>query len=167
MLDEGPAAARTTREALGLGRLYERGDMIAEARAAYAQAAGLAHEPAKAGPHVEAGPHGDAGTRAEALQAYAVLSRRERRYEDAAAAWRRALELRPCPAHIAREATEALAVHHEHRARDLEAARHFALQTLQFNVSIARTQAVQHRLARLDRKLSPPELLGIPGLLGS
>ena len=34
-----------------------------------------------------------------------------------------------CPAGCAREATEALAVHHEHRARDLEAARTFALQS--------------------------------------
>ena len=156
LLEDGPAAARTAREALGLGRLYERGGLIAEARASYAQAAGLTHEPAKAGPHVDAGHHVDAGTRAEALQAYAVLSRRERRYEDAAAAWRRAIEIRPCPAHIAREAAEALAVHHEHRARDLQAARRFALKTLQFNVSVARTQAVQHRLARLDRKLSVP-----------
>jgi len=66
------------------------------------------------------------------------------------------LELRPCPAHLAREATEALAVHHEHRARDFHAAKRFALQTLQFNVSLARTQAVQHRLARLNRKLGDP-----------
>jgi len=68
------------------------------------------------------------------------------------------IELRCCPARIAREATEALAVHHEHRVRDLEAARLFALQ---FKVGVSRTDAVHHRLARLDRKLGAS-----PGSLG-
>ena len=82
-----------------------------------------------------------------------MLARRGRRYADAADAWRRVLGLRRCPPAIAREATEALAVHHEHRARDLEEARRFAVQTLQFNITMSRQQAVQHRLARLNRKL--------------
>lgn len=126
LLDAGPAAARTPREAFGLGRLYE-----------------------------------GAGLLAEALRAYAVLCRRDRDHERAAAAWRRVIKLRYCPARIAREATEALAVHHEHRVRDLEATRRFALQALQFKVGVSRTDAVHHRLARLDRKLGAS-----PGLLG-
>jgi hypothetical protein len=99
---------------------------------------------------------GDVTTRAEALRASAVLARRMRDYHEAAAAWRRVLALRRCPPAIAREATEALAVHHEHRVRDLEQARGFALQSLQFNISMSRQQAIQHRLARLDRKLGSP-----------
>jgi uncharacterized protein len=138
LLEEGPAAARTSREALGLGRLYERAGRTTEACACYLRA--------------DAFP-GDVAARADALRAYAVLARRARRYADAADAWRRALALRRCPPAIAREATEALAVHHEHRARDLGEARRFAMQTLQFNITMSRQQAVQHRLARLNRKL--------------
>jgi uncharacterized protein YprB with RNaseH-like and TPR domain len=138
LLEDGPAAARTCREALGLGRLYERAGRTAEASACYLRADDLP---------------GDAAARAEGLRAYAVLARRARRYADAADAWRRVLSLRRCPPLIAREATEALAVHHEHRARDLAEARRFALRTLQFNITMSRQQAVQHRLARLDRKL--------------
>jgi uncharacterized protein len=144
MLEDGPSAARTAREALGLGRLYERAGRAADAYACYLRAGELP---------------GDVATHAEALRAYALASRRRRCYDDAAAAWRRILDLRHCPPAIAREATEALAVHHEHRARDLKAARRFAVQSLQFNVSITRQQAVQHRLARINRKL---EAAGAP-----
>jgi uncharacterized protein YprB with RNaseH-like and TPR domain len=141
LLDDGPAAARTAREALGLGCLYERAGLIGEACACYLRAEDL---------------RGDVTTRADALRAYAVLSRRGRRHEDAASAWRRVLALQPCPPAIAREATEALAVHHEHRVRNLREARRFAVQSLQFKISMSRQQAVQHRLARLDRKLREP-----------
>lgn len=142
LLDEGPAAARSAREALGLGRLYERGGLMAEARASFVHAAAM--------------ETADVATRAEALLACAVLSRRDRHYDEAAAAWRRVLDLRPCPARMAREATVALAVYHEHRERDLQAARRFALQALQFNISLPKTQAAQHRLARLNRKIGGP-----------
>ncbi len=141
LLDEGPAAARSAREVLGLGRLYERAGMIAQACACYLRADDLP---------------GDVPCKADAWRAYAVLSRRARRYEDAAAAWRRVLALRRCPPGIAREATEALAVHHEHRARNLTEARRLAFESLQFNSTVSRQQAVQHRLARLDRKLGQP-----------
>jgi uncharacterized protein YprB with RNaseH-like and TPR domain len=141
LLQEGAPGARTAREALGLGRLYERGGMIAEARACFARAIDL---------------EADVVTHVEALRAYAVLCRRERRYSDAAAAWRRMLLMRGCPPRLAREATEALAVHHEHRSRDLSAARQFAVQALQFNITRSRAQAVHHRLARIDRKLGGP-----------
>jgi uncharacterized protein len=141
LLEEGPPGARTAREAYGLGRLYERADLMTEARACFIRAAELP---------------GDGLARAEALRAYAVLARRARHYEEAAAAWRRVLALRWCPPAIAREATEALAVHHEHRARNLEEARRFALQALQFNISASRQQSVHHRVARLNRKLDSP-----------
>jgi uncharacterized protein YprB with RNaseH-like and TPR domain len=139
LLEDGPAGVRTAREAFGIGRLYERGGLMGEARASFERAADM--------------PGADVLTRAEALRASATLSRRERRYEDAATAWRRILGLRCCPPQIVREATEALAVHHEHRLRDPRAARGFALESMKLPTSRARQQALQHRLARLDRKL--------------
>ena len=141
LLEDGPVAARTAREALGLGALYERGNLCDDAREAYARACDL---PA------------DVITRAEALRSYAVLCRRQRRFADAAHAWQRVLELRRCPPHITREATEALAVHHEHRVRDLQSARRFALESLRLQASVSRQHAVRHRLARLERKLGGP-----------
>jgi hypothetical protein len=149
MLDEGPCAAATSREALGLGRLYERGGIMAEARAAFARASGMDGSRLR----------GDVVTRAEALRAFALLCRRERCYTEAAVAWRGILDLQRAPAHIVREATEALAVHHEHRLRDPQAARAFALKSLQFQPGAGRTQALHHRLARLDRKLGEPSPL--------
>ena len=50
-------------------------------------------------------------------------------------------------------ATEALAVHHEHRERDLEGARELALRLLDDETFEERGRA-RHRLARLDRKLA-------------
>lgn len=147
LLDEGAPAAHTAREALGLGRLYERGGMTHEARACFARAIDL---------------DADILTRVEALRAYAVLCRRERRYLEAADAWRRMLSMRWCPPRLAQEATEALAVHHEHRSRDLSTAREFAVQSLQFNVSRTRELAVHHRLARIDRKLGGSSLQSAP-----
>lgn len=132
-----------------MGQLYERGGMMAEARACLARAAG-------ADPTVGLSDDVDALTLAEALRAYGALCRRERRYPEATDAWRRILALRGCPGHVAHEATEALAVHHEHRLRDLSAARQFAMQALQFNASATRVQAVHHRLARINRKLGVP-----------
>jgi uncharacterized protein YprB with RNaseH-like and TPR domain len=149
LLDEGPAGARTAREALGLGRLYERREMMTEARTCFERAATLP---------------GDVETRADALRAYAVLSRRERRHEAAADAWRGILGLPRCPSRFVREATEALAVHHEHRLRDAGAARAFALQALVCPATTARVQALHHRLARLNRKLEKPAPALVPQL---
>ncbi|MBI3047240.1 MAG: ribonuclease H-like domain-containing protein [Acidobacteria bacterium] len=147
LLEQGPDAAGTAREALGLGRLYERRGMLAEARACFARAAG----PAAA----EGETAGEVLTRAEALRGYAVLCRRAREHEAAADAWHQVLELSGCPPHLAREAREALAVHCEHRLRDFGAARRLAVESLRFGTSAARTQAIRHRVARLDRKLNP------------
>ncbi len=166
LLDEGAAAARTSREALGMGVLYERAGMVNEALDAFARAAKAdlpASAPCASAARRSLGEGGKVGLygneiadeviRGEALRAYAILCRRLRRYDAAAGAWQRVLDLRRCPPHIVREATEALAVHHEHRARDLQVARTFALQSLQLQATASRQQAVQHRLARLDRKL--------------
>jgi|SoiMethySBSTD1v2_1073268.scaffolds.fasta_scaffold00138_7 uncharacterized protein len=139
LLEDGPAAARTAREALGMGRLYERGAMLREAKSCFARATEMQND--------------DEELRAEALRAYALVARRLRHYDDAATAWRRVLGLPVCPRPIEREASQALAVHLEHRRRDLASARDFAVRLLNVDESVTRRQAAEYRLARLDRKL--------------
>ncbi len=141
LLEQGADGAGTAREALGLGRLYRRGGRLVEARACFARAADM---------------NGDPSIRADALRGYAALCRRARQHDAAADAWRQLLELPACPAHVGREAREALAVHSEHRLRDLPAARRLAMESLQYGTSAARVQATHHRIARLDRKLAAP-----------
>lgn len=90
--------------------------------------------------------------RAEAWRHVARLRRRRRRFEASAAAWEQVLALEPRgPA--AQEAREALAVHHEHRQRNLSEARRLALEAMRSGLGGARRAAVSHRLARLERKL--------------
>jgi uncharacterized protein YprB with RNaseH-like and TPR domain len=149
LLEDGAAAARTAREALGMGRLYERAGMTAEAKSCFARATELDDV--------------DEELRAEALRAYALIARRLRHYDDAATAWRRVLGLPVCPRLIEREASEALAVHLEHRRRDLVSARDFTMRLLRADDSVTRRQSAEYRLARLERKLesraSQPALL--------
>ena len=140
LLEDGPGAARTAREALGIGRLYARAALHDEARAAYLRAASL--------------DDADPLVRADALRACALSWRRERRYTEAADCWRRIVEVRRCPPHIRREAVEALAVHHEHRLRDPRAARSFAVESMTYTQTRAHREALEHRLNRLDRKLA-------------
>ncbi len=139
LVDAGPAETADAREAFALGGIYARSGALARARAAFDRAASLS---------------GHTSVRALALRSLALLERRERRFEVAAACWRRLLEVRACPPHLAREAAEALAIHAEHRARDLTAARSFALRSLDVSARRGWNDAVRHRLARLDRKLS-------------
>jgi hypothetical protein len=146
LLEDGPASAMTSREALGMGRLYERAGMIGDALAAFARATRA----------------DTTGIRADALRGHAILLRRLRRYDEAASSWRDLLAMRECPESYAREAAEALAVHHEHRARDLEAARRFAVQSLRLQGTAARREAVTYRLARIDRKLGDPSTPSLP-----
>jgi tetratricopeptide (TPR) repeat protein len=120
--------------------LYERSGMTADALACYARAADMGGNEC-----------------AEALYAHALLLRRIRRYQTAAEAWQRLLELDDCPPRFEREAAEALAVHHEHRLRSLVSARHLAMRSLQLDATSARREATEHRLARLERKLARVE----------
>jgi hypothetical protein len=138
LLQEGPDASCTAHEALGLGRLFERGGLADEARACFARAVRLGGSPV---------------TQAEALRAHAVSCRRARQFDASADAWQRILALHDCPAHITTEATNALAVHHEHRLRDFRTARLFAVHSLQLTLNGARREAARHRVARLDRRL--------------
>ena len=147
LLAQGPSKASTGREAYGLGRLYERAGRSVVARACYARAGGLDEGGGSLLSRV------DWVTKAEALRAYALLARRERRHDDAAAAWERIVALRRSPTSITQQAIDALAVHHEHRLGDARAARALALRSLALVGSRSRQDAVAHRLARLDRQL--------------
>jgi len=151
LVEDGPPAVRTAREAVGLGRLYQVAGRLDEARRCFGLACGL-----DAGaPSVPLPAGGDgAELRADALSSFARLSRRARFFDDAAAAWSCLLTLPGCPAAVVREAAEALAVHHEHRRHDPLSARGFALQSLQMPLTASRREALHHRVARLDRKLA-------------
>jgi uncharacterized protein len=139
----GAAAARSAGEALALGRLYMRAGLEARAREAFAQCIQMSHAPAGAFDPI----------RIEAVCGLAQALRRARRFDEAAVCWQRLADTCGCPAPVLREAIEALAIHHEHRVRDLITAKAFALQGFDRETGSARARAVQHRVARLDRKL--------------
>jgi uncharacterized protein YprB with RNaseH-like and TPR domain len=152
----GPLEARDAREAIALGRVYSREGMESRAYDAYSRAIALSRAPARAY---------DAA-RIDALRGLAVTCRRLRRFDEAAQRWQELLDIRGCPPAIAAEATEALAIHHEHRVRDLEAARSFALTLELLESRPSRAGAVKHRLGRLKRKLeggSTSEVRSLPG----
>jgi hypothetical protein len=96
----------------------------------------------------------DRHVRADALHWLALHRRRGRRFQEAADAWQQLVGIPGLDADRKREALEALAIHHEHRAKDLEAARGFALSALQLSGDARRVDDVRHRLGRLSRKLS-------------
>jgi uncharacterized protein YprB with RNaseH-like and TPR domain len=140
LAQEGPDACRDEREQLGLGRLYERAGDRDRAVRAYELAAR------------ETSP--DRDVRRQALARLAYILRREARFDEAADAWHRVLSLAEPESYDAleRRAVEALAIHHEHRARDLASARRYA-QALRSAVTGQARADADHRLVRIDRKL--------------
>lgn len=150
LVQGGVEACRDAAESLALGKLFDRAGRQVQAEACYRRASA----------------EGDAGVRAEAWLRLALKWRRERQYGDAAEACRAILDLRTGrrSVDIARRfALELLAVHHEHRERDLEAAREFALAALDAAERPRWRQGVQYRLARLERKLAGVRDEGGPG----
>ncbi len=141
LIDRGPSATATAQEAYGLARVYERGGAHEEAEASLLKTIEFARR-VGAEPEV----HG------EALRRLAWIRRRDRRPHEAAEAWRELAVLPRCAASLRREAKEALAIHHEHRLKDLQSARQHALDLLADGV--ANPARVQHRLDRLERKLA-------------
>ena len=139
----GPDYAENAREALALGNVYERARPDARAAeraiAAYERAVTLA---------ATSRSNRAALVTEDALHALALAYRRARRFDDAAKCWTALIES-GCAGNVEHEAIEALAIHHEHRRRDLESARLFAMQ----NVVRARKGA-RHRLDRIERKLA-------------
>jgi uncharacterized protein len=128
-------------ECLGVARLLERAAAWERAEQCYRRAIELASR---------SWLGEDEAVRIEALHALALRCRRTARYLDAAAHWEAITRARRCPLPLLREALEALAIHHEHRSRDLAQARLFAQETRR--VAGARA-GMDRRLARLERKL--------------
>jgi uncharacterized protein YprB with RNaseH-like and TPR domain len=152
LAQEGPQACRDNHEQLALGRVYERAGQASRAHEAYTCAA-------------TAGAAESIDARRQAFARLAVLARRDGRFDESAAAWRSLLDLagpgrRRAPNALERQAIEALAIHHEHRAHDLAAAKRYA-ETMRdavagetFNPTASRIAAeTAHRLARLNRKI--------------
>jgi hypothetical protein len=140
LVREGPEACREPAERLALGRVYERADQADRARQAYELAERT----------------GDADVRRHALARLALLHRRADRHVDAAAAWQGVLDLVPrgrrALTALERRAVEALAIHHEHRAKDLTSARRFA-EALGASSTGRQRQETDRRLRRLARKM--------------
>ncbi len=144
LAQDGPEACREAGEQVGLGRLYERVGQTDRATRAFELAAAT----------------GDRDVRSHALARLAVLLRRGARFDESAAAWRGVLDLAgrgdDAASPLARRAAEALAIHHEHRARDLSKARRYA-ESLKTDAKGRFRQDVEHRIGRLDRKLQGSE----------
>ena len=158
LIADGAHSTSDARECLALGRVYERAGETPRADVAFERAASLAAASTTSGSrarrHIASEWAWTAqGIRAEALRSLAVGARRARRFTAAAEWWRQLLEVPGCPAQLRRDATEALAIHHEHRDRDLTAAKMFALKSLESGTATAWGDAVRHRLARIERKM--------------
>jgi hypothetical protein len=143
----GDGACRDETEALALGRVLERAQAFDRAEACYRRASASTCVDVKA----------------EALYRLGLRCRRQRRYEEASAIWRQVVALtepaqtrrRTGMAQLRQFAVEALAIHQEHRTRDLDAARELALFALTDDVPApSRAEGLRHRLARLDRKIA-------------
>jgi hypothetical protein len=145
MARNGPDSIGEPREALALGHVYMRAGLDERAHACFRRALDRCRSPRGAFDPL----------RIDVLHALALACRRARRHEEAVASWRELTEMRGCPAAIVREATEALAIHHEHRVRDLALARQFAFDSLAAASGAAPSiaHAVRHRLARIERKI--------------
>ncbi len=152
LVDLGPDGSPGNRECLALGRLYEQAGQFERAERCYRAAVGidLAGDDSTTGMAVMGSAD---GVRTEALYRLAVRLRRERRYAEAALAWRALAAIEEDGTSLMREAFEALAIHHEHRERDLDRARDFALQAFRLGKDTGAQQALRQRLARLERKM--------------
>jgi uncharacterized protein len=140
LIESGSETARDAAECLALGRLYERAGAVDRAAACFDRAA----------------RDGEARVRALALQRLALRYRRDRRHAESAASWQQALLLDGEAGAIGQQALEALAIHHEHRARDLAAARDVARRALAGAADRRRREALGYRLARLEKKMATP-----------
>jgi uncharacterized protein YprB with RNaseH-like and TPR domain len=139
----GHEACRDYAEALALGKIFERAEQFGRAEACYRRAADSP----------------ESTIRADALCHLAVRLRRDRRFEEAASIWRDLIDFtaprsmrRGVLGDLRKVAIEALAIHQEHREKDLAGARELALACLEESVS--GVHKVRHRIARLDRKLA-------------
>ena len=156
---EGVDACRDSEEALALGRVYERAGDLGRAESCYRRATSSSL----------------CEIRGEALYRLGLRYRRDRRFQEAAEVWQDLLALtgsaarrrHPVLGQLRQFAAEALAIHHEHRARNYAAARELAMFALEEIGEAAgrRKDGMRHRLARLDRKISKKS--GDAGLFSS
>ncbi len=156
LVRDGPDVADTPGVCLGLGRIYERSGRRDQALQCFARAAGVEHVASVPPGRLvwrTAESRDDRDVESEALCRLARGLRRARRFSEAAEAWERLVETGG-PSQAARlEAIEALAVHHEHRTRNLSAARELATRALADRREPRAQDLLRYRLARLDRKL--------------
>ncbi|HKT81125.1 MAG TPA: ribonuclease H-like domain-containing protein [Vicinamibacterales bacterium] len=143
LVEDGHDAADDPREAFALGTVYASAGWHDRAKDAYRHALDLC----------AAGSPSD-DTQCEVLRALAIVERRSRNFDEAAAYWQQLVDLPGCSGRVAREAATALAVHHEHRRRNLELARSFAVRSMAREAPPSWESAVRHRLDRLDRKMA-------------
>ena len=137
LLRTGAMACTKAEEAALLGRELHRRAEFAEAEVCY-----------RRGLDDLAPGH---GLRPETLAGLARLLRSQRRYDDAAVCWTEIIGLRGVRAGLRQEATEALAVHFEHRRCDLERAQSYAERARR--AELARPDAGRSAADRLDRRL--------------
>ena len=136
---EGPDVCREASEQAGLGRLYENAGDADRAVQAYESAAAS----------------GTTEVRRHALARLAVLLRRKGRHTEAAAAWQDVLDLSGRDGALTaldRRAALALAIHHEHRARDFSTAKQHA-DTLRRETTGRFRHDAERRVDRLKRKI--------------
>ena len=146
---EGADACPDGQQALALGRIYERAGLVDRADACYRRATLCSNS----------------DIQSEALYRLGLRFRRERRFTEAADIWRALIELTesaagrrlPSASALRQFAVEALAIHHEHRERNLRAARELAMFGLEEEPDERRADSYRHRLARLERKLAKQE----------
>jgi uncharacterized protein YprB with RNaseH-like and TPR domain len=143
LVERGPAAAQSAYECLGLARIYDRAGRRDDAEAAYLQAIDRLGRVGR-----------DPETLADALRRLAYCRRRAGRWREAAEAWQCLADLPRCPAAIAHEAREALAIYYEHRTGDLDVAHVHARQLMREPANLRQRDAAEHRLRRLERKLA-------------
>jgi hypothetical protein len=148
----GADAARDPAECLSLGRLLHRRGDSARAESCYRRVLGD-----RGASHRE---------REQARHSLAMLLRRGKRFGEAAHVWRELVNDSIARTPALREAIEALAVHHEHRERDLSRARGYAERALHAERDPRRREAVHHRLARIERKLQSATGGVQPSLIG-
>jgi uncharacterized protein YprB with RNaseH-like and TPR domain len=140
LVREGASGAHDPQECLALGRELARLRDDTRADVCFQAAADS--------------PFASATVRAEALYALARRLRRARRYPEAAMVWRRLMACNAPRDMLHSEARQALAVHYEHRDRDLDAAHEWAADAYRVESDDRRRDAFAHRIARLRRKIA-------------
>jgi uncharacterized protein YprB with RNaseH-like and TPR domain len=144
VLKDAPATCVSARESLAAGRFLEEVGRLGDAERCYIDAIDRSRS--------ERGAETD-GVRVDAMRHLALRCRRSSRFNKAAELWQAIVVEREASPVLRREALQALAIHFEHRARDLSEAHRFARLSLAARVGTRSMEASRHRLARLDRKL--------------